>query len=386
MRKVCAQRSTRCWRPRRNRSRHDDFGFAPSEVAQTPLRGGGHRRSVRAGRWNLSDRRTCHWQDGAMHCVERMPGRAQQQVCGDRSGAAGGAGCPGLFHCFQHRASRCFRLRWMPIFFRIAHRSHVRDDSLASLSAGIRPPRVLRLLSVLRGRHHRPHADRDYERSSARPPMNAARLLFLAAWLAPAIAFCETESPREERHVVVVVWDGMRPDFIDEHNTPALWKLAHDGVRFLHHHSVYVTATNVNGAALATGVYPNRNSLLANREYRPQIDPRKPFENADEEIIRKADQVTGGKYIATPTIAETVRSAGRRTAVVGTKSVAFLHDRHNEWTTAALPKQHFPKFAAAPMSPALCEEMFRLLGPFAMKPANTEEQRNTYATRPHPEV
>jgi len=211
--------------------------------------------------------------------------------------------------------------------------------------------------------------------------MNTARLLFLTAWLAPAIAFCETESPREERHVVVVVWDGMRPDFIDEHNTPALWKLAHDGVRFLHHHSVYVTATNVNGAALATGVYPNRNSLLANREYRPQIDPRKPFENADEEIITKADQVTGGKYIATPTIAETVRAAGRRTAVAGTKSVAFLHDRHNEWTTAALPKQHFPKFAAAPMSPALREEMFRLLGPFATAPANTEEQRNTYATR-----
>lgn len=216
--------------------------------------------------------------------------------------------------------------------------------------------------------------------------MNGMRLLFLAAWLVPTIAFCETESRPDERHVVVVVWDGMRPDFIDEHNTPALWKLAHDGVRFLHHHSVYVTATNVNGAALATGVYPNRNSLLANREYRPQIDPLKAFENADEEIIRKADQVTDGKYIATPTIAEILRAAGRRTAVVGTKSVAFLHDRHNEWTTATLPKQHFPKFAAAPMSPTLREEMFRLLGPFAMEPANTEEQRNTYATRALTEV
>ena len=216
--------------------------------------------------------------------------------------------------------------------------------------------------------------------------MTTARLLFLAAWLAPAIAFCETESAPDERHVVVVVWDGMRPDFIDEHNTPALWKLAHDGVRFLHHHSVYVTATNVNGSALATGVYPNRNSLLANREYRPQIDLLKPFENADAEIIKKADKVTGGKYIAAPTIAEIVRAAGRGTAVVGTKSVAFLHDRHNEWTTATLPKQHFPKFAAAPMSQKLREEMFRVLGPFAMAPANTEEQRNTYATRALTEV
>ncbi|HZE13240.1 MAG TPA: alkaline phosphatase family protein [Chthoniobacterales bacterium] len=211
--------------------------------------------------------------------------------------------------------------------------------------------------------------------------MRFARFLFLAAWFLPAIAFCETETARGERHVVVLVWDGMRPDFIDEHNTPALWKLAHDGVRFLHHHSVYVTATNVNGAALATGVYPNRNSLLANREFRPQIDPLNPFENAEESVIKKADEVTGGKYIASPTVAEIVRAAGRRTAVVGTKSVAFLHDRHNEWTTAIPAKQHYPKFAAAPMPASLREEMFRLLGPFAIEPSNTEEQRNTYATR-----
>jgi predicted AlkP superfamily pyrophosphatase or phosphodiesterase len=123
-----------------------------------------------------------------------------------------------------------------------------------------------------------------------------------------------------DRHVVVIVWDGMRPDFVTEQNTPTLAKLAQEGVTFAKHHSVYVTATNVNGAAMATGVYPNRNSLLANREFRPRIDPRNAFENADPPIIKKADEVTGGKYIAAPTVAETVRAAGRRTAIVGTKS------------------------------------------------------------------
>src|SRR5918912_179564 len=103
--------------------------------------------------------------------------------------------------------------------------------------------------------------------------MKIARLLLLLACLSPAIAFCETEPPKgDDRHVVVLVWDGMRPDFISERDTPALWQLAQDGVTFSHHHSVYVTATNVNGAAIATGVYPNRNSLLANREFRPSID------------------------------------------------------------------------------------------------------------------
>jgi arylsulfatase A-like enzyme len=214
--------------------------------------------------------------------------------------------------------------------------------------------------------------------------MRFARLLFLAAWLLPALAFSETEAVPGERHVVVVVWDGMRPDFVSERNTPTLWKLAQDGVTFAHHHSAYVTATNVNGAAIATGVYPNRNSLLANREFRPSIDPLRPFENAQPDIIKKGDEVTGGKYIAAPTIAEIVRAAGRRTAVVGTKAVAFLHDRHADWTSAA--EKDFVKFAAAPMPAPLREETLRLLGPFAIEPSKTDEERNSYATRALTEI
>ena len=66
------------------------------------------------------------------------------------------------------------------------------------------------------------------------------------------------EKVRAKRHVVVVVWDGMRPDFVSKENTPALWKLAHEGVVFRNHHSVYSSATNVNGTAMVTGVYLGR--------------------------------------------------------------------------------------------------------------------------------
>src|SRR6266702_7213186 len=44
---------------------------------------------------------------------------------------------------------------------------------------------------------------------------------------------------RRGEHVVIVVWDGMRPDFVSEQTTPALWKLAHRGVTFRNHHSVF---------------------------------------------------------------------------------------------------------------------------------------------------
>jgi membrane-anchored protein YejM (alkaline phosphatase superfamily) len=35
--------------------------------------------------------------------------------------------------------------------------------------------------------------------------------------------------------VVVVVWDGMRPDFVGAQTTPTLWNLAQQGVTFRHH-------------------------------------------------------------------------------------------------------------------------------------------------------
>jgi len=215
--------------------------------------------------------------------------------------------------------------------------------------------------------------------------LSLPRLIALLACFLPATVLCETKPAPNDRHVVVLVWDGMRPDFVTERYTPNLWKLAHDGVTFQRHHSVYPTATNVNGAAIATGVYPNRNSLLANREYRPQIDPRHAFENGDASTIKKGDEVTGGNYLASPTIAETVRAAGRRVTIVGAKAVAFLHDRKAEWSSGT-SKDGLTKFAATPMPPSVREDTLRLLGPFLIGPATTGNQRNTYATRALTEI
>ena len=69
---------------------------------------------------------------------------------------------------------------------------------------------------------------------------------------------------KSERHVVIVVWDGMRPDFVTEQNTPTLCKLAREGVTFRNHHAAYPSATMVNGTAMATGVYPGNSGIIAN--------------------------------------------------------------------------------------------------------------------------
>lgn len=132
--------------------------------------------------------------------------------------------------------------------------------------------------------------------------------------------------PAAPRHVVVMVWDGMRPDFISETNTPTLFQLARDGVSFENHHSVYPSSTEVNGTAIATGCYPDHSFLIANREYRPSIDPLKSFATESLPAMRKADE-SGGKYLDRLTMAEIVQRNGLRTAVAGTKPVVHLQDR-----------------------------------------------------------
>jgi len=145
--------------------------------------------------------------------------------------------------------------------------------------------------------------------------------------------FCVCQAPAREtplpsRHVLVVVWDGMRPDFVSQENTPALWKLAHEGVIFRDHHAVYPSATNVNGTALVTGVYPGHSGVVANHEYRPEIDRKHSIDVEIPAVVEKGDKFSNGKYISFPTIAELIQRVGGRTVIAAAKTVGLLLDRH----------------------------------------------------------
>jgi len=123
------------------------------------------------------------------------------------------------------------------------------------------------------------------------------------------------------------VWDGMRPDFVSEKTTPTLSKLASEGVTFSNQHPVYPSATNVNGTAMVTGVYPGKSGIIANYVYRPDIDPHDAIAVESPAVVKKGDQLSNGKYISVPTVAELVQRAGGRTAVASAKTVGLLLDR-----------------------------------------------------------
>jgi arylsulfatase A-like enzyme len=69
------------------------------------------------------------------------------------------------------------------------------------------------------------------------------------------------------RIVILMIWDGLRPDLVTQRDTPNLFRMAHEGVRFERHHSIFPTLTMVNATALATGAPPGVNGLEGNVFY-----------------------------------------------------------------------------------------------------------------------
>jgi arylsulfatase A-like enzyme len=169
------------------------------------------------------------------------------------------------------------------------------------------------------------------------------------------------EKVRAKRHVVVVVWDGMRPDLVSEDNTPTLWKLAKEGVIFRNHHAVYPSATNVNGTAMVTGVYPGKNSVIANYVYRQEIDRTRSVYVETPAVVDKGDELSGEKYISFPTIAELVQRAGGRSVIATAKTVGLLLDRHRDPVRA---KNGVTLFAGKVLPHDVLSPILAALGPF----------------------
>ena len=219
----------------------------------------------------------------------------------------------------------------------------------------------------------------------ARIGQRTARIAFcvVAGLFGCACAFAEDEKPDrgKAKHVVLIVWDGMRPDFVTEENTPNLVQLAAEGVSFLQHHSVFPTVTNVNATALATGVHPGRSGVIANYEYRPAIDRGRTLRTEELSTIRKGDKITGGKYLGVPTIAEMVQASGGRTVIAGTKTAPLLFDRKYHASSKHAAADSVTLIEGATLPDSAHANLLKLLGPFPTDHHLPAAQEDLWTTR-----
>lgn len=204
---------------------------------------------------------------------------------------------------------------------------------------------------------------------------------FLSWCMAAAVAACHipiaAHGAGMAEHVVLIVWDGLRPDMVNAANTPTLETLRQEGTFFSRHHAVYPSTTEVNGTALATGMYPAHSGLVGNREFRPKINPNEPSATEAVQSVRAGDEVTGGKYLAVPTMYETLQAAGFSTLVAGTKPVALLPDRSRERTAGAAAKS-VNVFAGKTLPETLLPDLEKSHGKFPEKPSFPDVPQNQW--------
>jgi arylsulfatase A-like enzyme len=149
------------------------------------------------------------------------------------------------------------------------------------------------------------------------PPRVASLLILALAVRAGAVH--GATPPANDRKVLLVVLDGLRPDYVAPERMPNLHAVAGRGVWFTDHHSVFPTVTRVNASSMATGAFPAKHGLLGNTVYFPQVAPR-GLNTSEARNLMEIEKATGGRLLSVPSLGEILEQAGRTLLVGGSGS------------------------------------------------------------------
>ena len=152
---------------------------------------------------------------------------------------------------------------------------------------------------------------------------------------------------------LLIVLDGLRPDYVTPRLMPTLYSIGRRGVVFEHHHAVYPTVTRVNASSMATGAYPGTHGLLGNTVFFPKVDPRRFLETQDRSNLLKIE-ASGDRLLTTNALGEVLQAAGKRLLVVsaGSTGASYLLNSKGSGggiiqTSYTLPATLHPQVIAA---------------------------------------
>ena len=158
-----------------------------------------------------------------------------------------------------------------------------------------------------------------------------------------AVGFADAQGTGSPRLVVLIVCDGLRPDFVTQHDMPRLYELGHEGVRFERQHAQYPTVTMVNAATLATGGTAGTTGILGDVMFLGPVltahganlaaDPLKifaagPIDLENTAVLEAANSsgALGGYLEGLDSVAQEVERENGFLAVVGKRGPTFLFD------------------------------------------------------------
>ena len=124
--------------------------------------------------------------------------------------------------------------------------------------------------------------------------------------------------------VVLVVFDGLRPDMIAG-RMPALAAFGAEAITFSRARSVFPSLTRVATTAIGSGHWPAYHGIVGNTFHAPDIVTGTALDTANFAHLDRA-RTRWGRVVAVPTLGEALAAAGLRMAVVhgGSAGSAFL--------------------------------------------------------------
>src|SRR5476649_941162 len=118
------------------------------------------------------------------------------------------------------------------------------------------------------------------------------RMLTLLSCVIALVAALRAQPAAPQTHLVIVV-DGLRPDYVTPEVMPRLFRLGQRGIVFRAHHSVYPTVTRVNASSFVTGAYPETHGLMGNTIYIPRANATKGLDTGDRANLESVERAEG---------------------------------------------------------------------------------------------
>jgi arylsulfatase A-like enzyme len=122
---------------------------------------------------------------------------------------------------------------------------------------------------------------------------------------------------QEPNYHLLLVLDGLRPDYVTPDVMPNLYALGKGGVVFTNHHSVYPTVTRVNSSSISTGSYPERHGILGNSVFFPRVNANAFLDTGQRENLEKIQVDQDGVLLTATTLGEVLQAQGRKMLAVG---------------------------------------------------------------------
>lgn len=186
-----------------------------------------------------------------------------------------------------------------------------------------------------------------------------------------ALSIAASHAQPAPRTQLVIVVDGLRPDYVTPEVMPRLFRLGQRGVVFNAHHSVFPTVTRVNASSFVTGAYPETHGLLGNNIYIPNANATKGLDTGERTNLEAVERAEG-TLLTAPTLSEILRPAGKTLLAVSSGSSGSAYLLNHTLATGGIVHYEFSR------PPALAARAAASLGP-APAHATPNDPQNQYA-------